>query len=74
MHNRSSDQEENSPSAGPTGRNVDAPTPDARTGDRRLPDRRPGMFKSFMTSRTGNDWVHALGYHTVAPRVIIDAG
>jgi hypothetical protein len=32
------------------------------------------MFKSFMTSRTGNDWVHALGYHTVAPRVIIDAG
>jgi hypothetical protein len=26
------------------------------------------MFKSFMTSRTGNDWVHALGYHAVAPR------
>jgi hypothetical protein len=32
------------------------------------------MFKSFMTSRTGNDWVHALRYRALAPRVIIDAG
>jgi hypothetical protein len=30
------------------------------------------MFKSFMTSRTGNDWVHALGYHAVAPRALVD--
>jgi hypothetical protein len=31
----------------------------------------PGMFKSFVTLRTGNDWVHALGYHAVAPRVLV---
>jgi hypothetical protein len=30
------------------------------------------MFKSFMTSGTGNDWVHALGYHAVAPRALVD--
>ena len=33
----------------------------------------PGMFKSFVTLRTGNAWVHALGYHAVAPHVIADA-
>jgi hypothetical protein len=32
----------------------------------------PGMFKTFVTLRTGNAWVHALGYHIVAPHVIID--
>lgn len=33
----------------------------------------PGMFKSFVTLRTGNAWVHALGYHAIAPHVIVDA-
>jgi len=33
----------------------------------------PGMFKSFVTLRTGNAWVHALGYHAVAPHVLVDA-
>ncbi|MGQ7378972.1 hypothetical protein ACTGVF_11310, partial [Streptococcus suis] len=33
----------------------------------------PGMFKSYVTLRTGNAWVHALGYHAVAPHTIIDA-
>jgi hypothetical protein len=33
----------------------------------------PGIFKSFATVRTGNAWVHALGYHAVAPHVIVDA-
>jgi hypothetical protein len=32
----------------------------------------PGMFKSFVTLRTGNDWVHALGDHAVAPRALVD--
>ena len=32
----------------------------------------PGMFKSVLTLRTGNTWVHALGYHAVAPHVIAD--
>jgi hypothetical protein len=32
----------------------------------------PGMIKSVLTLRTGNAWVHALGYHAVAPHVIID--
>jgi uncharacterized membrane protein YqjE len=32
----------------------------------------PGMIKSYITLRTGNAWVHALGYHIVAPHVIID--
>jgi hypothetical protein len=31
----------------------------------------PGMFKSFVTPRTGNAWVHALGYHAVAPHVVV---
>ena len=33
----------------------------------------PGMIKSVLTLRTGNAWVHALGYHAVAPHVLIDA-
>ncbi len=32
----------------------------------------PGMFKSYVTLRTGNAWVHALGYHAVAPHVLYD--
>jgi len=32
----------------------------------------PGMFKSVLTLRTGNAWVHALSYHIVSPHVIID--
>ena len=32
----------------------------------------PGMFKSVLTLRTGNAWVHALSYHIIAPHVIID--
>ena len=27
----------------------------------------PGMIKSVLTLRTGNAWVHALGYRAVAP-------
>jgi hypothetical protein len=33
----------------------------------------PGMMKSVLTLRTGNAWVHAFGYHAVAPHVIIDS-
>ncbi|MDP9102408.1 MAG: hypothetical protein M3N05_00175 [Pseudomonadota bacterium] len=33
----------------------------------------PGMFKSFVTLRTGNAWIHAIGYHAIAPHTIIDA-
>lgn len=33
----------------------------------------PGMFKSFVTLRTQNAWVHALGYHAVAPHTLLDA-
>ena len=29
------------------------------------------MIKSVLTLRTGNAWVHALGYHAVAPHVIV---
>ena len=32
----------------------------------------PGMFKAFITLRTGNAWVHALGYHAIAPHVLVD--
>jgi hypothetical protein len=32
----------------------------------------PGMMKGVLTLRTGNAWVHALGYHAVAPHVIVD--
>jgi hypothetical protein len=33
----------------------------------------PGMIKSVLTLRTGNAWIHALGYHAIAPHVIVDA-
>ncbi len=33
----------------------------------------PGMFKSYVTLRTSNAWVHALGYHAVAPHALFDA-
>jgi hypothetical protein len=33
----------------------------------------PGMFKSFVTLRTGNAWVHAIAYHALAPHVVVDA-
>jgi hypothetical protein len=32
----------------------------------------PGIFKSFVTLRTGNAWVHALGYHAIAPHTLVD--
>jgi hypothetical protein len=32
----------------------------------------PGMVKSVLTLRTGNAWVHALGYHAFEPHVLID--
>lgn len=32
----------------------------------------PGMFKTFLTVRTGNAWVHVWAYHAIAPHVLID--
>jgi hypothetical protein len=32
----------------------------------------PGMIKSVLTLRTGNAWVHAVSYHSIAPHVIVD--
>ena len=32
----------------------------------------PGMFKTFVTLRTGNAWVHAIAYHAIAPHVVVD--
>ena len=32
----------------------------------------PGMFKAFLTLRTGNAWVHAWAYHAIAPHVWAD--
>lgn len=32
----------------------------------------PGMIKSVLTLRTGNAWVHAIGYHLIAPHLLID--
>jgi hypothetical protein len=32
----------------------------------------PGIIKTYITLRTGNAWVHAFGYHAVAPHAIID--
>lgn len=32
----------------------------------------PGMVKVVLTVRTANAWVHALGYHAVAPHVTVD--
>jgi hypothetical protein len=33
----------------------------------------PGMVKSVLTLRTGNAWVHAIAYHTIAPHLTLDA-
>jgi hypothetical protein len=33
----------------------------------------PGMIKTVITLRTGNAWVHAIGYHAIAPHVLVDA-
>lgn len=33
----------------------------------------PGMIKTYITLRTGNAWVHAMGYHAFAPHVLVDA-
>jgi len=33
----------------------------------------PGTIKTFITLRTGNAWVHAIGYHAIAPHVVVDA-
>ena len=33
----------------------------------------PGMVNAVLTLRTGNAWVHAIGYHAIAPRAYIDA-
>jgi len=32
----------------------------------------PGMFKTFLTLRTGNAWVHVWAYHALAPHTLID--
>jgi len=32
----------------------------------------PGMFKTFLTLRTGNAWVHVWAYHAFAPHVLED--
>ena len=32
----------------------------------------PGMFKAFVTVRTGNAWVHVWAYHAIAPHTLID--
>jgi hypothetical protein len=32
----------------------------------------PGMFKTFLTLRTGNAWVHVWAYHALAPHTLED--
>jgi hypothetical protein len=32
----------------------------------------PGMFKTFVTLRTGNAWVHVWAYHAIAPHTLVD--
>jgi len=32
----------------------------------------PGMFKTFLTLRTGNAWAHVWAYHALAPHTLID--
>ena len=32
----------------------------------------PGLIKSVLTLRTGNAWVHAIAYHSIAPHVFVD--
>lgn len=34
----------------------------------------PGMFKSLLTLRTGNAWVHVWAYHAIVPHTIGDTG
>jgi hypothetical protein len=31
-----------------------------------------GMFKTFLTLRTGNAWAHVWAYHALAPHTLID--
>ena len=33
----------------------------------------PGMFKTVLTVRTGNAWVHVWAYHALAPHTLADA-
>jgi hypothetical protein len=33
----------------------------------------PGMFKTFLTVRTGNAWVHVWAYHAIAPHTLVDS-
>lgn len=32
----------------------------------------PGMFKTYLTVRTGNAWVHVWAYHAIAPHTLVD--
>ncbi len=32
----------------------------------------PGMFKTFLTVRTGNAWTHVWAYHAIAPHTLVD--
>ena len=32
----------------------------------------PGMIKTFLTTRTGNAWVHVWAYHALAPHTLLD--
>lgn len=32
----------------------------------------PGMFKTFITIRSGNAWTHVWAYHAIAPHTLID--
>jgi len=32
----------------------------------------PGMFKTFLTVRTANAWVHVWAYHAIAPHTLVD--
>jgi hypothetical protein len=32
----------------------------------------PGMFKTFVTIRTGNAWTHVWAYHAIAPHTLVD--
>jgi hypothetical protein len=31
------------------------------------------MMKTVITLRTGNAWVHAIAYHSIAPHTLVDA-
>lgn len=32
----------------------------------------PGMFKTYLTLRTGNAWAHVWAYHAIAPHTLVD--